>query len=168
MGPLSGKVAIVTGASMGISKGSVERLTADGTLVIVNYNSESAAADEMVYSIDVNRALAVQADVGTMTGVDDLISATVERFGKIDILLLSAGIQFYAQFNSSVQGAFFLVQHTVYVMTKGAVEQATRSLCKALGLKGITVNTIAPEATATDLLLVGKRDEALSGIAALR
>jgi 3-oxoacyl-[acyl-carrier protein] reductase len=59
-------------------------------------------------------------------------------------------------------------QHTVYVMTKGAVEQATRSLCKALGLKGITVNTIAPEATATDLLLVGKRDEALSGIAALR
>jgi 3-oxoacyl-[acyl-carrier protein] reductase len=110
MGPLSGKVAIVTGASMGISKGSVERLTADGTLVIVNYNRESAAADEMVYSIGVNRALAVQADVGTMTGVDDLISATVERFGKIDILLLSAGIQFYAQFNSSVQGAFFLVQ----------------------------------------------------------
>ncbi|CAG7937390.1 unnamed protein product [Penicillium nalgiovense] len=52
-------------------------------------------------------------------------------------------------------------------MTKRAVEKATRTLCKALGLDGITVNTIAPGATATDLLLVGKSEEVLSGIAAL-
>ncbi|CAG8898866.1 unnamed protein product [Penicillium egyptiacum] len=57
-----------------------------------------------------------------MAGVDKLISANVERFGKIDILLLDAGIQFLnpfnivteedydAQFNLNVKGPFFLVQ----------------------------------------------------------
>ncbi|CAG8898865.1 unnamed protein product [Penicillium egyptiacum] len=54
----------------------------------------------------------------------------------------------------------------VYVVTKGDAEQATSSLCKALGLKGIAVNTIAPGATATDLLLVGKSEDVLSEIAA--
>ncbi|RYO81334.1 hypothetical protein DL766_004485 [Monosporascus sp. MC13-8B] len=182
MTPLSGKVAIVTGASRGIGKGAAERLAADGASVVVNYNRESTAANE-------------------------LVSATVERFGKIDILLLNAGIQhlktfdtvteedYDAQFNLNVKGAFFLAQkampymqpggrimfvssgmnswanvteqHAVYVMTKGAVEQATRSLCKALGPKGITVNTVAPGATTTDMFLVGKSKEVLNGIAAL-
>ncbi|CAG7937429.1 unnamed protein product [Penicillium nalgiovense] len=60
MAPLSGKVAIVTGASRGIGKGAAERLAADGASVVVKYNRESAAADEVVQSIGANRALAVK------------------------------------------------------------------------------------------------------------
>jgi NAD(P)-dependent dehydrogenase (short-subunit alcohol dehydrogenase family) len=92
---LAGKVAVVTGGGRGIGSGIVERLAADGAFVVVNYHSDKASAEGMVAKIG-GHGVAVQADVGTVAGIDELYRQTDEiltkKFGsnKIDILVCNA------------------------------------------------------------------------------
>ena len=131
MARLSGKVAIITGSSKGIGKAVAERLAADGASVVINYNSDSKAADTMVAEIGADRALAVQADVSTIPGVEKLVNATVQKFGKIDVVMPNAGVMgmkalaqateadFDSHFNLNVKGPMFLVQKAVPHMGPG-------------------------------------------------
>ena len=84
---LTGKVALVTGASNGIGKSVALRLAADGASLVINYLTDAASADALVSQIGADRALAVQADVSDLSDIDKLVSAAVERFGKIDIVM---------------------------------------------------------------------------------
>lgn len=88
------QVAIVTGASRGIGKAIALALAAEGAKVVVNYASSSQAADEVVASItDMGgEAIALKADVAQSDDVDALISAVMERWGRLDILVNNAGI----------------------------------------------------------------------------
>ncbi|KAL2840290.1 hypothetical protein BJY01DRAFT_218579 [Aspergillus pseudoustus] len=92
MSRLSGKVALVTGASRGIGRATALALAKDGASVVVNYISSSAAAEEVVAEIGSDRAVAIQADVSKKDDITRLIKETVDRFGKIDILVLNAGL----------------------------------------------------------------------------
>ncbi|KIA75808.1 short chain dehydrogenase [Aspergillus ustus] len=92
MSRLSGKVALVTGASRGIGRATALALAKDGASVVVNYISSSTAAEEVVSEIGSDRAVAIQADVSKKTDITRLINETVARFGKIDILVLNAGL----------------------------------------------------------------------------
>ena len=90
---LQGKVAVVTGASRGIGRAIAETLAAEGAKVVVNYQSNAAAAEAVVAAIAERggAALAVQADVSDLAAADALIKAALDAYGHIDILVNNAG-----------------------------------------------------------------------------
>ena len=91
---LSGKVALVTGASKGIGAGIAKELAARGASVAVNYSGSKANADKLVEEIKAagGKAIAVQANVADADTIGPLIQAVVKAFGPIDILVNNAGI----------------------------------------------------------------------------
>ncbi len=95
MGLLQGKVAIVTGGSLGIGAGIVHRLAAEGAAVALDFHTHRDAADAIANAITGagGRALVVQADVSLPADTQRLVSATVNAFGRLDILVNNAGIE---------------------------------------------------------------------------
>ena len=87
---LAGKVALVTGGGSGIGAATAARLSAEGASVVV-VDRESDRAEEVVSSLE-GDGLAVGADVSSEDGVDAYMAAAVERFGRIDLYHLNAGI----------------------------------------------------------------------------
>lgn len=90
---LSGKVALVTGASSGIGRAAAEALAASGALVAINFHRNEAGAEAARAEI-VNgegSAIVVQADVTRASDVESLVKRTVTEFGPIDILVNNAG-----------------------------------------------------------------------------
>ncbi len=91
---LSGKSAIVTGASRGIGRATAIRLAEAGANVIVNYFQHEAEANEVVAKCEKFgvKAVAVQADVSIPADAEKLNRAALEAFGGIDIVIANAGI----------------------------------------------------------------------------
>src|SRR5438552_10336859 len=91
---LSGKVAVVTGASKGIGASIALHLAAEGAAVVVNYASSKAGADRVVAEItgDGGKAIAVQANVAKRSDIERLFAETKRAFGRLDILVNNAGI----------------------------------------------------------------------------
>jgi 3-oxoacyl-[acyl-carrier protein] reductase len=93
-GKLSGKVAIVTGASKGIGAAIAEHLAAAGAAVVVNYSSSKEGADRVVAGITRKggKAVASQANVAKKADVERLFADAKKAFGRVDILVNNAGI----------------------------------------------------------------------------
>lgn len=91
---LPDRVAIVTGASRGIGKAIALELANEGAKVVVNYNRNAASAEEIVKTLleAGKEAVALQADVADASQVEKLVQSTVERFGRVDILINNAGV----------------------------------------------------------------------------
>ncbi|MBE9047944.1 3-oxoacyl-[acyl-carrier-protein] reductase [Pleurocapsales cyanobacterium LEGE 10410] len=91
---LKDKVAIVTGASRGIGRATALALASQGAKVVVNYARSSDAAEATVQEIVKagTEAIAIQADVSQSAEVDNLIKQTLDKFGRIDVLVNNAGI----------------------------------------------------------------------------
>src|SRR5258708_20821606 len=91
---LSGKVAIVTGASKGIGAAIATHLAAAGASVVVNYSSSKEGAERVVADIvsQGGKAVTVQADVAQKADIDRLFAETKTPFGRLDILVTNAGI----------------------------------------------------------------------------
>jgi 3-oxoacyl-[acyl-carrier protein] reductase len=91
---LTGKVAVVTGASKGIGAAIAKQLAAEGAAVIVNYASSRTGADKVVAEITQTggKAVAIQADVAKKADIDRLFAETKKAFGRLDILVNNAGI----------------------------------------------------------------------------
>src|SRR5215471_3065049 len=88
------KIALVTGSSRGIGRAIALRLAAEGADVVVNYNANAEAANEVASDIKASgaRAIVVQADVGLTADVDRLVDQSLKEFGRIDVLVNNAGI----------------------------------------------------------------------------
>jgi 3-oxoacyl-[acyl-carrier protein] reductase len=95
MGKLSGKVAIVTGASKGIGAGIAKGFAAAGASVIVNYASSREGADRVVAEISEKggSATAIQGDVSKPVDVQRLFEQTIKTYGKVDVLMNNAGVR---------------------------------------------------------------------------
>ncbi len=91
---LKGQVAVVTGGSRGIGRAIALKLAEQGASIVVNYTSNSTAADEVVATIEKmgSKALAVKADVSNAEDIQNLIKTTESELGKIQILINNAGI----------------------------------------------------------------------------
>lgn len=91
---LSGKVAVITGASKGIGASIALHMGAAGAAVVVNYSSSAEGAKRVVGEITGNggRAIAVQADLSKEVDVRRLFVETKKAFGSLDILVNNAGI----------------------------------------------------------------------------
>ena len=95
---LTGKVAVVTGASKGIGASIAKHLAAEGAAVVVNYASSKEGADRVVAEITGKggKAIAVQADVAKQADIQRLFAETKKAFGRLDILVNNAGIYEFA------------------------------------------------------------------------
>lgn len=185
MRELSGRVAIVTGASRGIGKAIALQLATLGAKVVVNYHSNTAAAEETLQHIRTagGEAIAIQADVSQLEDAERLITTAVERLGRVDILVNNAGTtrdtllvrmsedDWDTVMQTTLKGAFHCTKAVQRVMMKqrygrivnitsvaglaGNVGQANYSAAKA-GLIGFT-KAVAKE--------VGSRNITVNAIA---
>lgn len=91
---LSGKVALVTGASRGIGRAIAIRLAKSGAKVVVNYSAKAEAAKEVVKTIEEEggSAIAIACDVSKSEAVVKMIDEVIEKWGTLDILVNNAGI----------------------------------------------------------------------------
>lgn len=98
MGKLTGKVAIVTGASKGIGAGIAKAFAAEGASVVVNYASSREGADKVVAEITAQggKAISIGGDVSKAADVKALFDSTQKAFGRFDILVNNAGVYKFA------------------------------------------------------------------------
>lgn len=108
MSKLTGKVAVVTGASKGIGAAIAKGLAKEGAKVVVNYASSKADGDKVVADIKAagGEAIAVQADVSKQQDVDRLIAAAKDTYGKIDVLVNNAGVYEFAPLDQITEKSF--------------------------------------------------------------
>jgi 3-oxoacyl-[acyl-carrier protein] reductase len=127
MSNLTGKVAVVTGASKGIGASIAEYLAAAGASVVVNYSSSKEGADAVVKKIkgEGGKAIAVQGNVAKPEDIKKLFKESVAAYGKVDVLINNAGIyeflpleaitpeHFHKQFDLNVLGLLLTTQEAV-------------------------------------------------------
>ena len=91
---LTGKVALVTGASRGIGQATAIDLAKAGADIVVNFIGNEAVAQETVDAIEAlgRKAIKIKADVGNAEDVQAMVDEAVAAFGHIDILVNNAGI----------------------------------------------------------------------------
>ncbi|WP_381791144.1 SDR family oxidoreductase [Streptomyces niveus] len=188
---LTGRTALVTGASRGIGQAIAARLAAKGATVVVHYGRDKDGATATVEAIerDGGTAFAVGAELGVDDDVETLFAGVEAGLAgrPLDILVNNAaavpagrlGVTTRAEFDHlfavNVRAPYFIIQRalpllrdggriitlssvatrmanatqTSFAMTKGAVETMSMTLANELGVRGITVNAVAPGATLT-------------------
>lgn len=125
MNHLKGKVALVTGSSKGLGKAIAERYASLGADIIVNFSNDKTPADEVVSNITAMgvKAIAIKADVSKVADLEHLFAEGKKAFGKIDIVVVNAGIemvevaktdfteqQFDHVFSINTKGSYFTIQ----------------------------------------------------------
>jgi NAD(P)-dependent dehydrogenase (short-subunit alcohol dehydrogenase family) len=93
---LASKVAVITGGGSGIGAASARRMAAEGASVVV-LGRTKATLDEVASQIERagGKALALRCDVAVPTEVEQAFAATVERFGRIDVVVANAAVQLH-------------------------------------------------------------------------
>jgi 3-oxoacyl-[acyl-carrier protein] reductase len=85
-------VALITGGSRGIGAACVRMFAAAGAQVVFNFQRARAEAEKMVQECGGEACCAVQADLNGTYGARELVAAAVQRFGRIDHLVINHGI----------------------------------------------------------------------------
>ena len=134
MTDLKNKVALITGGGRGIGKAIAERYGALGASVVVNYSSSAEAAQETAGVIERSggKALTVQADVSKVAEIERLFQTSIERFGRLDIVVVNAGLEMSGKpvldfteeeydrlFTTNTKGAFFTIQKAAKYVADG-------------------------------------------------
>lgn len=127
----SGKIAIITGAAQGIGAACAERLFSEGATIVIS-DIQQDAATALAYQLDrtQKRAVAIPCDVGQRDQVVALVAQTLERFGRLDIMVNNAAIscastvleitpdEMESVLNVNLMGTFWGTQEAAKVMVK--------------------------------------------------
>jgi NAD(P)-dependent dehydrogenase (short-subunit alcohol dehydrogenase family) len=95
-GRLNGKVAVITGSTQGIGAAIARRFAAEGAMVALNSHRDDEAARAIRAELGPERSIFVQADVADRAAMELLAARTLERFGRIDILINNAGMNVFS------------------------------------------------------------------------
>jgi 3-oxoacyl-[acyl-carrier protein] reductase len=138
MSRLSGKVAVVTGASKGIGAAIAKALAAEGASVVVNYASSKAGADAVVAAISAagGQAVAVGGDVSKAAEARRIVETAVERFGHLDILVNNSGVYEFAPIEDVTEEQF----HRIFNINVLGTLLTTQAAVKHLGEGGSIIN----------------------------
>lgn len=193
MSRLTGKTALVTGASRGIGRAIAIALGKEGAAVAVNYHANEAKAREVADAIKSagGSAMIVQSDVAVATEARDMVKRVLDAWGRLDILVNNAGItrdkslkkldddSWLQVIQTNLNGCFFTTSAALqpmleqgfgriinissmngqipaygqanYSASKGGVIAFTKTAALELAKSNITVNTVAPGFTETDM-----------------
>jgi pteridine reductase len=122
--PLSGRVALVTGSSKRLGRAVALRLASEGADVVIHYHSSANEAREAVAEIETRgrRAIALAADLSSVSQIQTLIRQTADHFGRLDILVNNAANFLHTEFaatseqvwdqslNTNLKAPFFCAQ----------------------------------------------------------
>jgi 3-oxoacyl-[acyl-carrier protein] reductase len=145
MSGLTGKVAIITGASKGIGAAIANGLADAGASVVVNYASSREGADRVVAEIvgKGGKAVAVKADVSKAADVGRLFDETKKAFGSLDVLVNNAGVYRFAPLEEVTEDEF----HREFNINVLGVLLASREAMKYFGPDGGSVINISSVAS---------------------
>lgn len=128
---LSGKVAIITGAGRGMGRAIALAFAKEGAHVVVNSQTETCEKVANEINASGGEAIAVRADVSKLNEVRRVVNSTLEKFGKIDVLVNNAGIfvglaplidleeeDWDRVFNVNLKGMFYFCKTVIPYMIK--------------------------------------------------
>jgi 3-oxoacyl-[acyl-carrier protein] reductase len=135
---LTGKVAVVTGASKGIGAAIAKKLAAAGASVVVNYASDKTGAEHTVSAITNSggRAVTVAGDVSQSAQAQGIIDAAIKNYGRLDILVNNAGIYEFAPIEAVTENHF----HKLFNVNVLGLLYATQAAVKHLGEGSSIIN----------------------------
>lgn len=149
---LKGKNVLITGGSHGIGKEiALELATAEANVAIV-YGHNPKAAKQTVNEIEQTgqQGIAIQADLAKISQLQQIFNQAEAKLGKLDIFVSNAGGRIIAI--SSGGTRMLLSGTTLYLGSKGAIEQFIRGISQEVGSRQITANVVSPGFTDTGLL----------------
>lgn len=140
MAKLTGKVAVVTGASKGIGAGIAKALAAEGAAVVVNYASSKDGAERVVKEITGKggKAIAIQGDVSKEADIARLFAETKKAYGKVDVLVNNAGVYQMAPLEQTTGEMF----HRMFDLNVLGLLLTTKEAVKLMGPDGGSVINI--------------------------
>jgi 3-oxoacyl-[acyl-carrier protein] reductase len=169
MSKLTGKVAVVTGASKGIGAAIAKSLAAEGAAIIVNYASSKAGADAVVRSITDagGKAVAVGGDVSKAAEAQGLIDAAIKNFGRLDILVNNSGVYEFAPIEAITEEKFHKIFNINVLGVLLTTQAATKHLSEGSSIINIGsgVSRITPPNSAVYTATKGALD-AITGVLA--
>jgi 3-oxoacyl-[acyl-carrier protein] reductase len=129
---LSGRVALITGGSRGIGAAAVRMFVAAGARVLFNYEKAKAPAEQLVKELGADHCAAMACNLSGTETAEELVSATIRRFGRLDILVVNHGVwppqdapidqmsdaQWSSTMAINLDSVFALVKHSVARMKK--------------------------------------------------
>ena len=149
MGKLEGKVAVITGGNSGIGLAAAKEFKREGAAVVIAGRDQKTlnAAVEALGS----ESLGVKTDVSNLKDLENLFQATDQKFGKIDVLYVNAGIAKFAPLEQSdeamfdeivdinFKGSYFTVKYALPFLNDGASIIFTTTVGAKIGFAGASI-----------------------------
>lgn len=138
------KVALITGSTRGIGKQIALTLSKEGYNIVINYRKETEELEELVKEIENNNVevLAVKGDVSIFEDCKNFVSKSIEKFGKIDVLVNNAGITKDTLLARMTEGDFKQVIDVNLIGTFNVTKNAISYMMKARSGRIINISSV--------------------------
>ena len=159
MGKLEGKVAVITGGNSGIGLATAKEFKEQGARVVIT-GRDPETLDDAKRSIG-GEVLAIRSDTSHLTEIDKLFGEVKEKFGKIDVLFVNAGVGkfipveevtedfFDSIMDTNFKGAYFTIQKALPLLSNNASIVLNGSISANLGMPNSSVYAASKAALIT-------------------